>query len=247
MQTKEADKVVYDLGKPMDNEDRTSFDKFKDIIEQSFWAFSGYSKYKKNNIYLQRNEVYKFLEICNITEPSPDEIFREMDSEIVDNQISFSEFVNYFCDPNVNPGCYDLQKYMEEQVNFQILKEALRILYLCSRTTPSSTLSSSSKSTSTTTKTATTTTTTTIGSGSDPTFHKSEFTGRIGYGQFQIFAKELLQLNPQQTEVLWNEIDTDNSGDIRIDEVFDWLYNKLLEKQIEKDAQTGTLRLSQSS
>ncbi|ETO35672.1 hypothetical protein RFI_01389 [Reticulomyxa filosa] len=210
----------------VDNEDTEEFDEFKRTISQAFWAFSGYSKFKKTNIYLRQNEISKFLEICNITEPSEEVIFHEMDSEIVDNQISYSEFVNYFCDPNTNPGCYSLQKYMEQQTNFQILREALRILEVCN-----SLLDESSNAPHANTGT--------------PNNNKSEFTGRITYKQFQKFADELLHLDPGQTEELWYQIDADDSGDIRIDELFDWLKTQLLKGQIEKDETTGALTLNQ--
>ncbi|ETO29610.1 hypothetical protein RFI_07509 [Reticulomyxa filosa] len=228
---KEASEQHVDLtSKPaslsVDNEDAHEFDEFRHTIAQAFWAFSGYSKFKKTNIYLQQNEISKFLEICNITEPSKETIFREMDSEIVDNQISYSEFVNYFCDPNTNPGCYSLQKYMKQQTSFQILKEALRILEMCNSLPEESSGIPHANT-------------------SAPKNAKSEFTGRITYKKFQKFAEELLHLDTNQAEQLWHQIDTDDSGDIRVDELFDWLKSQLLRKQIEKDEITGTLTINQ--
>ncbi|ETO24396.1 hypothetical protein RFI_12761 [Reticulomyxa filosa] len=190
---------------------------FRETIEQAFWAFTGYSDYKRTNMYLRKFEVSKFLELCNITEPSPDIIFREMDSEIVDNQISFSEFVSYFCDPNVNPKCQNLQKYMEEQVNFQILRKALKIFEMCNCLNRNSTTTSIQPSS---------------GNSKQPpnAQNDSEFTGRITFGQFQTYAKDSLLLSVEQTKQVWHEMDSDNSGDIRIVEVFEWLQKKILER-----------------
>ena len=50
--------------------------------------------------------------------------------------------------------------------------------------------------------------------------------GTLEYDEFKLFAQRL-DLDEKETEVLWNTIDTDNSGQITIFELFDWFKRRL--------------------
>ncbi|ETO08245.1 hypothetical protein RFI_29141 [Reticulomyxa filosa] len=162
---------------------------FLKIMEQCFWCFVGYSKYKKNLLYMQRNELDKFLEVIELKnhfQIGTNEVFESMDSDINDRQISLQEFLDYFGNPMVNPKCREMQSFLEKSHKFQLLKQALEIVAMVD----------------------------------------ADKNGRIEYREFTQFGA-LMDLSPEQTEQLWHQMDTDNSGDIRIDELFDWLQTQL--------------------
>jgi len=167
---------------------------FKKVMEQCFWCFVGYSKYKKNLLYMQRNELEKFLEVVELKKHlkiGTDQVFECMDSDISDNQISLQEFIDYFCNPMVNDKCKELQLFLENSEKFKVLKQALEIVAMVD----------------------------------------ADKNGRIEYKEFTKFG-QMMELDSEQTETLWKQMDSDNSGDIRIDELFDWLHTQMVKDQM---------------
>ena len=55
-------------------------------------------------------------------------------------------------------------------------------------------------------------------------------TGKLNYSDFTKFGQNI-GLNDQETEILWNTLDTDNSGSIDIVELFEWFRLRLYQQR----------------
>eukprot|EP01083_Nonionella_stella_P012130 34436_1 len=108
---------------------RASWAEYRDNLSRLFYLFAGYQRWsKKKGIYMSRNEVKRFLEIVEITKYwSVDQVFEVMDNDIVDRKITLNEFVEYFCDCEMNPKASCLKAHIERQVSWTLLIKALRI------------------------------------------------------------------------------------------------------------------------
>ena len=51
-------------------------------------------------------------------------------------------------------------------------------------------------------------------------------TGKLEYGEFRKFG-DIIGLNDEETEILWDTMDTDNNGAIDIIELFEWFRLRL--------------------
>jgi len=99
---------------------------FKSDMTKIFYLYAGRSSYGKNQLYMKKDELKTFLDTVNITTPV-EEIFKSIDTEVIDNRITVTEFVDYFCNPEINPNCGALQEHIQSQISWQLLKKALRI------------------------------------------------------------------------------------------------------------------------
>lgn len=194
---------------PMDSEDReASWNEYRHNLRDMFYCFAGRSSNyaRKKGLYMSKAEVRRFLEIVHIADYwSVDEVFAAMDSAEVDGKVKVEEFVEYFCDSNVNPKVHDLKEHIEKQSSWKLLLKALQII-------------------------------------DEVDTDKS---GTLEYDEFKLFAHKL-DLDDKETEVLWNTIDTDNSGQITIFELFDWFKRRLEAHRQNVAQQTAPNEFSQS-
>ena len=68
--------------------------------------------------------------------------------------------------------------------------------------------------------------------------------GKLEYHEFEYFG-ELVGLTDNETNNLWTSIDADNSGDIRIDEMFEW-FRMRLHQDRGRILRSGNATLSRS-
>lgn len=113
---------------------------YKQWIELAFYSFAGSSAHSKKKLYMNMSELTTFLQIVNLDNNNEDDEDLKITKEKVliaidkiDNQtplISCNEFCEYFCDKMVNPKCEHIQTFIQEQSNWLLLKNALKIFDL---------------------------------------------------------------------------------------------------------------------
>ena len=110
---------------------------YKRWIELAFYSFAGSSTHSKKKLYMNVSELEIFLSIVHLDNNdedgddlviTSDKVLIAMDK--INNQIqliSCNEFCEYFCDKMVNPKCERIQAFIENQSNWILLQNALRI------------------------------------------------------------------------------------------------------------------------
>lgn len=124
-----------------DEEEKAEPEKtYRQWIELAFYSFAGSSAHSKKKLYMNMSELTTFLQIVNLDNNNEDDEDLKITKEKVliaidkiDNQtplISCNEFCEYFCDKMVNPKCEHIQTFIQEQSNWLLLKNALKIFDL---------------------------------------------------------------------------------------------------------------------
>lgn len=202
-------------GGDITNEQRKEY---KKSMSQIFYLFAGMEFYSMKNkskkqLWMSKNDLETFINIVNIIKPNINYIFSQMDIEN-DNRIDHNEFVNYFCDINTNPYCFKIQRQIENEYNWKLLKKALKIFEL---------------------------------------FDKNH-DGRLTYDEFLLFTSSIgLDNNVNdiklkvESDKLWKDLDTDNSNDITIKELFEWFRFRFLMNLVEdkKNVKVGRINKPQ--
>merc|ERR1719361_1712869 len=103
---------------PMDSEtkeeeERKSWKQYRDNLKHLFYCFAGHTVYaRKKGLYMDKNEVKRFLEIVHIADFwSVDQVFEQMDSSEVDGKVKIEA----------------IKKHIEKQISWQLLLKALNI------------------------------------------------------------------------------------------------------------------------
>ena len=114
-------------GSLSDIETSKEFNEYKREMTLVFYTFAGIDQYsKKRQLYMKQNDLQKFLDIVCITTPV-NEMFRAIDTAVIDNTISYNEWMEYFCDNKVNPNCYDIYKHITSTTSWTLLKKSLKL------------------------------------------------------------------------------------------------------------------------
>eukprot|EP01084_Bolivina_argentea_P213199 362171_1 len=109
---------------------KNSWTEYRENLIKLFYCFAGLEPWsKKRGIYMSQIELKSFLDIIDgFTQYfTVDEVFLKMDSDISDSKITLNEFIEYFCDKQVNPKINDIKKYIQTQISWQILLKTLNI------------------------------------------------------------------------------------------------------------------------
>ena len=70
--------------------------------------------------------------------------------------------------------------------------------------------------------------------------------GKLEYGEFTQFGT-LIGLNEEETELLWNSMDVNNSGSIDITELFEWFRLRLYQQKGRiRSQRQATIQFSKS-
>lgn len=103
------------------------FNEYKKYMQQIFYNFAGIHHYsKKRSLYIKPQDLQKFLDIVCITTPVST-MFKQIDTDINDDQITLNEWMEYFCDININPDCYEIYFHITKQITWKLLIKALKM------------------------------------------------------------------------------------------------------------------------
>ena len=141
-------------------------------------------------------------------------------------QLSVNEFVEYFCDENVNPNCERIRQFVEKQSNWLLLQNALKIFDVVDVDKVECTHSLSAVAVY----------------GVHMVWcnvvcgvvvcHCAQ-SGSIEYDEFTVFCKLIGEEDRGHIEELWRKIDDDGNGQIVIHELFGWYRQRLIKGQQE--------------
>lgn len=113
---------------------------YKQWMELVFWTFAGSSQHNDGNLYMTLPELQNFIEIVHLDHDehgedsvvTADRVLQCLDKTQsgwlnAQPQLAVHEFVEFFCDEQVNPQCHRIRDIVEEQSNWLLLQNALKI------------------------------------------------------------------------------------------------------------------------
>eukprot|EP00483_Globobulimina_turgida_P001450 UN01452 len=182
--------------KDVDTESTEDWKEYTSMMQLVFYTFAGYQPWaKKTGLYMHQKELQRFLGIVNIDEPV-EAVFKLIDSDIVDGRLTMVEWMDYFTNKEINPGVFQIRQHIEQQITWQLLVKALRIIKQMD----------------------------------------ADHSGKLEYGEFEQFGT-FIGLNAEETELLWNTMDTNKSGAIDITELFEWFRLRLYQQRARISSQ----------
>eukprot|EP01083_Nonionella_stella_P098785 277884_1 len=104
-------------------------------IELLFWTFAGSSTHSKKKLYMNMEELNRFIDIVNLDSNEDESVVVTAHTVLevlgkADHQkklMTCNEFCEFFCDQNVNPHCEQIKEFVEKQTNWILLQNALKI------------------------------------------------------------------------------------------------------------------------
>eukprot|EP01083_Nonionella_stella_P039415 107190_1 len=169
-----------------DPENTEEWKHYKHMMQLTFYTFAGYQPWAKiTGLYMHQKDLEKFLEIVNIDDPV-ENVFKLIDTDVTDGRLTMNEWMDYFTNKDINPGIFQIQEHIQDQITWELLVKALTI------------------------------------------FEKmdADHSGKLEYGEFRNFGT-LIGLNAEETELLWNSMDTNQSGAVDVVELFEWFRMRL--------------------
>eukprot|EP01084_Bolivina_argentea_P222846 377160_1 len=106
------------------SDDEMNWKEYETNLNGLFYLFSAVNK----NTYMSRNELKQFFDIVelNYLEMVVDDVFAMMDNNET-GKIASDAFIEYFCDPQLNPKAIQIKHFIGNQVSWELLLQALNI------------------------------------------------------------------------------------------------------------------------